>query len=121
MDFNEYQDLSKQTAQGYADPRLKSAPDTRMGIEERKVKGMFLALALNGEAGELGEKVKKYARENDEAYLDEAKAELGDVLWYLTQLATLLGVSLEDVAEENMDKLLDRQERGKITGQGDDR
>jgi NTP pyrophosphatase (non-canonical NTP hydrolase) len=121
LSLEAYQDRSQQTAGGYADPRMKSAPDTRMGMEERKVKGMFLALALNGEAGDLGEKVKKYVRENEDQYLEEAKAELGDVLWYLSQLATLLDVSLEEVAEDNLDKLLDRQERGQITGQGDDR
>lgn len=114
MDFDEYQYVSKQTAQGYAEPNY----ETEHG---KMFRTMFLALALNGEAGELGEKVKKYVREDDEEYLEGARAELGDVLWYLSQLATLLDVSLEDVAEENMDKLLDRQERDAITGEGDER
>jgi len=121
LSLEAYQDRSQQTAKGYADPRTKLAPDTRMGMDEQEVKAMFLALAVNGEAGELGEKVKKYVRENDDSYLEEAKDELGDVLWYLSQIATLLDVSLEEVAKSNLDKLHDRQERGMITGQGDDR
>lgn len=113
--FSEYQELSRQTAQGYAHPSVAAGQGTP------KEKAMFLALALNGEAGELGEKVKKYVREDDAEYLDQAEAELGDVLWYMAQLASLLNVDLGDVADDNLDKLLDRQERGVITGQGDDR
>lgn len=113
--FSEYQELSKRTAQGYADPDGLDAHYTP------DVCAMFLALAINGEAGELGEKVKKYVREGDEEYLDEAEAELGDILWYIAQLASLLDADLGDIADGNLDKLLDRQERGVITGQGDDR
>jgi NTP pyrophosphatase (non-canonical NTP hydrolase) len=114
MNFNEYQELSQQTAQGYADPN----PDSE---EEHKFHALFLALALNGEGGELGEKIKKYVREDDPEYLMEAYWELGDVLWYLTQLASLLNAEMNDVAEDNIDKLLDRDERDMITGQGDNR
>jgi len=119
MDFDTYQEESVRTAQGYADPFVSERVEGSMS--EKGEHAAFLALALNGEAGELGEKVKKYVREEDEAYLEEAKAELGDVLWYMAQLATLLDVDLDDVAEDNLDKLLDRQERGVITGQGDNR
>lgn len=114
-DFNAYQDVSRQTAQGFADPLDLS------GEADKQTTALFLALAINGEAGEIGEKVKKYVREGDEQYLRETEDELGDVLWYLTQLSTLLGKDLGDVAEDNLDKLLDRQERGVITGQGDNR
>jgi len=60
-------------------------------------------------------------READGDYLDDAEKELGDILWYVAQLASLLDADLDDIAEQNLDKLLDRQERGKITGEGDDR
>jgi NTP pyrophosphatase (non-canonical NTP hydrolase) len=59
--------------------------------------------------------------EDDEAYLDELEAEIGDVLWYLARLAAELDVQLSDVAGDNIDKLLDRDSRDQITGQGDDR
>lgn len=119
MNFNEYQRLSKQTAEGIADPHgVKKA---EASISDHQEKALFLALALNGEAGEFGEKIKKYVREDDDEYLDGARKELGDVLWYMAQLATLLDVELDDVAEENLDKLLDRQERGVLHDEGDDR
>ena len=49
------------------------------------------------------------------------KAELGDVLWYIAQVATELGLSLDEIAEYNIAKLYDRLERGKIRGDGDNR
>ena len=48
-------------------------------------------------------------------------AQLGDVLWYLAQVATELGLSLDHIAARNFAKLLDRQSRRKIRGDGDDR
>lgn len=117
MKLDTYQELSQQTAQGYADAESGEF----IAIEDQQARAAFLALALNGEAGELGEKVKKYVREDDDTYLEEARDELGDVLWYMAQLATLLDADLSEVAEDNLDKLLDRQERGQITGQGDNR
>ena len=47
------------------------------------------------------------------------KQELGDVLWYLAQIATEIGVDLDEVAGANLSKLFDRLERGKIRGEGD--
>ena len=49
------------------------------------------------------------------------ESELGDVLWYVTQMATELDLSLDDIAESNITKLYDRLERGKIKGDGDNR
>jgi len=57
--------------------------------------------------------------------LDEKKTEigkeLGDVLWYISQLATELGVDLDDVAQGNIDKLYSRMDRGVLQGSGDNR
>ena len=66
-------------------------------------------------------------RMNPEAYKnlpavrEALKAELGDVLWYLAQTCTELEISLDEVAEANITKLMDRQARGKIQGDGDNR
>lgn len=120
-DFDEYQELSKETAQGYANPEMDNPRNTREGDREEQIKLLFLTLAMNGEAGELGEKVKKAVREDDDEYLEAVKAEMGDVLWYMAQLATLLDIDLGNVAAHNLDKLYDRDERGMITGEGDHR
>lgn len=112
-DITKYQLLSQQTAQGIADPSNDEY------TEEHKL--LFLALALNGEAGEVAEKVKKGVRDDDESYFDDVSAELGDVLWYMAQLATMLDEDLGDVAGENLEKLMDRDDRDEIYGDGDNR
>ena len=52
---------------------------------------------------------------------DSLKHELGDVLWYLTMLCTELNLTLEEVAEANINKLADRRARNVINGNGDHR
>lgn len=47
--------------------------------------------------------------------------ELGDVLWFVALLSKLSGLTLEEVAQLNLDKLADRAQRGVIVGEGDDR
>lgn len=82
-------------------------------------------LGLNGEAGEAAEKVKKIIRDKQGNISDddrkELAKELGDVLWYLAVFAHDLGFSLEDVAKHNLNKLKSRQDRGVLTGSGDNR
>jgi NTP pyrophosphatase (non-canonical NTP hydrolase) len=85
----------------------------------------YPALGLCGEAGEAAEKVKKAIRD-DGGELTPARREaladeLGDVLWYLAQLATEAGLDLDQIAEENLDKLLSRRDRGVLQGSGDRR
>ncbi len=57
---------------------------------------------------------------NDE-YKQILKKELGDVLWYVAGLCTELDLDMAEVAEENINKLFSRKERGKLQGDGDDR
>jgi len=82
-------------------------------------------LGLAGEAGELCNKYKKILRdkegEADVNDTDQLAKELGDVLWYVAQIATELGTDLETVARVNIMKLGDRKERGVLGGSGDDR
>jgi len=70
-------------------------------------------------------KIKKVFRDKGGEISEESrsalKAELGDVLWYVSQLCTELDLSLDEVAEHNLVKLYDRLERGKILGDGDNR
>jgi NTP pyrophosphatase (non-canonical NTP hydrolase) len=80
----------------------------------------YAALGLTGESGEYAEKVKKYIRDG---VFDKrlAAKELGDVLWYLTASARELGYSLQDIAEMNAVKLLERKRLGMLQGNGDER
>jgi NTP pyrophosphatase (non-canonical NTP hydrolase) len=80
---------------------------------------------LCGEAGEVADKVKKVLRDRegrfDDAVRDDLRLELGDVLWYVAQLATELELDLEDIAAANLEKLASRAARNVIGGSGDRR
>jgi NTP pyrophosphatase (non-canonical NTP hydrolase) len=70
------------------------------------------ALGLTGEAGEVADIVKKHVFHGHDLDLDDLKKELGDVLFYLTGLCTVLAVDLKEVAEGNYQKLLKRYPNG---------
>jgi len=109
MDFTTYQAKSRKTA-GY--PAIGHPV-------------IYPTLGLVNEAGEVAGKIKKVFRDKGGQFNEETrqalKAELGDVLWYLAQVATELDLSLDEIAEHNISKLYDRLERGKIRGDGDNR
>ena len=52
---------------------------------------------------------------------DELKKEAGDILWQLVGLCMVMGWTLEDVGQGNLDKLASRKARGVIDGDGDNR
>jgi NTP pyrophosphatase (non-canonical NTP hydrolase) len=109
MNFNDYQTKSRKTAKYPAIGHPVIYP----------------ALGLVNEAGEVAGKIKKVFRDKDGEISEETKsalkAELGDVLWYVAQVCTELSLSLDEVAEYNLEKLYSRLERGTIRGEGDDR
>ncbi len=86
---------------------------------------LYPTLGLCGEAGEVAEKVKKMLRDDGGILTDERRAalgaELGDVLWYVAQVATEAGLDLGTLAAGNLEKLRSRAERGALTGDGDER
>jgi NTP pyrophosphatase (non-canonical NTP hydrolase) len=86
---------------------------------------LYPTLGLCGEAGEVAEKIKKMVRDDGGTLSAERRAalskELGDVLWYLAQIATEAELDLDEIAEENISKLLSRRERDVLSGSGDDR
>ncbi|MEK7175010.1 MAG: nucleoside triphosphate pyrophosphohydrolase family protein [Patescibacteria group bacterium] len=111
MNFNEYQKKSRKTA---VYPKSKYC------------EGIFYpTLGLVGESGEVAEKVKKALRDDGgiitKEKKEELKKELGDVLWYVSQIAADLKISLDDIAVTNLEKLSSRFKRGQIRGSGDNR
>ncbi len=86
---------------------------------------MQQVLGLGDEAGEVLAIFKKWIRDNnaDIDLLDKANVakELGDILWYIAVVAHDLGVSFDDIATANIEKLRSRKERGTLTGSGDNR
>lgn len=89
------------------------------------VKYLYPVLGLAGETGELVDKVKKLHRDNNGIITEEWKTsilfEMSDVLWYLSNLCTVLEVPFEQVARMNLEKLADRKKRNVIHGSGDNR
>lgn len=84
---------------------------------------VYPTLGLANEAGEVAGKIKKIFRDKagviGETEREALKQELGDVLWYFTQICTELDLTLEEVAEANIVKLASRQARGTLRGDGD--
>lgn len=81
----------------------------------------YLTLGLSSEVGELNGKVAKYYRKDGVYPRGEVLSELGDVLWFVSELARVHNTTLQTLAENNLAKLSDRQERGVLKGSGDNR
>ena len=111
MDFNEYQKECTKT--------LINKYDTKVMLL------MYLSLGLASESGEYTNKAKKILRDDNAKISEEKKEalldELGDVLWYASQIASTLDTDFESLAKNNIKKLHSRLERGKISGSGDNR
>ena len=106
MNFNEYQQKAKTTA-----------------IYRHPI--MYPALGLAGETGEVCEKVKKVLRDNNGIFSEDKKKEIekeiSDCMWYIANLSSDLGLSLEEILQTNLSKLMSRKERGVLGGSGDNR
>ena len=110
MNFNEYQYKAQQTA---TYPQETTAQALT-----------YLSLGLNGEAGEVADKIKKWFRGDYDLTPEirhEIVKECGDVLWYISEIARSLNFTLEELAEINIQKLFDRKDRGQLHGDGDNR
>lgn len=114
LTFNAYQAAAIQTA---------SYPNLGANL-------VYPALGLVGEAGEAADKIKKFYRNTDghmaagqmtDVQRKELAKEVGDVLWYIAALAYELDIDMEEMAAMNIAKLRDRQERGVIKSEGDNR
>lgn len=99
MDFKEYQDLAQRTAGDFKE-------------EERPFWTLVSACGLSGEAGEVTDYLKKVYGHNHSIDINKLEKELGDVLWYAADLASKHGLSLENIAIKNIDKLKARYPEG---------
>ncbi len=110
MTFDEYQKQALTTAIMNPDPLMDKT---------------IWAMGVAGEAGEVIEKWKKIVAYKDGVLSDEDRAELGkelaDVVWYIAVFAHELGLSFDELMEQNLAKLASRKERGVQKGQGDNR
>lgn len=108
MELKEYQEKALETA-----------------VYNREHCIIYPALGLNGEAGEVAEKVKKVLRDKHGYYSLESRLEIlkeiGDVLWYCNALCRDIGFDLEEAMKMNIEKLQSRKDRGVINGNGDNR
>lgn len=110
MELNEYQKKAVETA-----------------IYPAKNKIIYPAVGLGDEAGEVLGKISKWLRGDDgdgdmtSERKEAIKLELGDVLWFVSNLASDLSFTLEEVAKSNIEKLESRKNRGVLRGDGDNR
>ena len=110
LSINEYQERSHETAD-------------YLGMENGDYR--YPVMGLSEEAGEVSGKFAKAVRDAngiiDGERREAIKKELGDVCWFVAEIATILDLKLEDVMQGNLDKLASRKARGLIHGSGDNR
>jgi NTP pyrophosphatase (non-canonical NTP hydrolase) len=110
MTFDEYQKQALTTLISHPDPLMDKT---------------IMVLGISGEASEIAEKWKKIVAYREGVLTDEDKRELGkeigDVMWYLSVFADMLGLSMDDIARANAEKLASRKARGVQKGAGDNR
>ena len=102
MELNEYQAIADET-------RLPTAD-----LE-------YLLMGFVGEVGEFYSLLAKSIRDETDWDVDKVKKELGDCLWFIATISADFGLSLNEVAQANIDKLNSRKIRNVLTGSGDDR
>ena len=140
MDLNEYQEKAHRTALYPRQPFIYI--ENQLDVIHFP---LYPFLKLNGESGEVSEKIGKLIRDQN-SYIPESidfplspildskgeeikfkigvsdiVKELGDILWYISEIANNMGLTLEYIASSNIEKLADRANRGVIHGSGDNR
>lgn len=88
---------------------------------QRTIKLLIITIGLMGEAGEIGNKVKKVIRDGEGDLFSQIADEAGDTMWYISRLCNIIGTDVTKVLQNNQEKLIKRKKEGKIKGQGDKR
>jgi len=135
FDFDhDFDDFEDDIDIGFDELSFNEYAETAMNTAVYQGSLLYPVMGLVSEAGEVADKVKKYFRDYDrEVVCDDAEMdinaetrmeiakELGDVLWYLTAVATDIGYDLDEIAYLNMEKLDSRYQRNALKGSGDNR
>ncbi|CAB4148902.1 MazG Predicted pyrophosphatase [uncultured Caudovirales phage] len=79
--------------------------DYDLETDPRHARVAIASMGLAGETGELIDMLKKWAGHGHELNLDDVEKELGDILWYISEIATTLDLRLAQIAERNEEKL----------------
>ena len=117
MDFDQYEYKARQTA-------IYPTAGPNLGIE-KEIGLIYCSLGMSGESGEVAEHIKKMLRDDNGSLTKDRKLklekELGDVLWYIANMCHEIGTPMSYIAEQNINKLSSRKDRGRLHGSGDDR
>lgn len=89
MTLNQYQEAAQRTS-------------STTTSQDKILNGL---LGIFGEGGECSDIYKKYLYQGHPPEKEHMKKELGDVMWYVAELATGLGMTLDEIAQMNIDKL----------------
>ena len=120
MEFDKYQKQAQTTDLG-----IKNMPTIMLDKTLNVPEFIDKVLGLTGESGEFADKVKKIMRDKRGDFNDKDRAELlkelGDVLWYVAEIASYLDAPMSGLAQMNLDKLKSRKIRGTLVGSGDNR
>jgi len=121
--FDEYQEISKKTDL-FPVEKLALMIEAKLFLDKTHLVE-YRTVCLSGEAGELANKIKKIRRDHlgviSKEVKTQIKGELGDILWYLSTLCSILELKLSDVASHNVEVLSKRKLENKIKGEGDNR
>lgn len=124
MDLNDYQKLAENTAV-YPEAARVHVDHASSSAQVDLLEWFYLATKLNGEAGELAEEVAKCLRDENGVFtasrIDRIVSELGDILWYWALLCKQAGFFADVVAQQNIEKLQSRKNRGVLHGRGSNR
>ena len=118
-EFMERRNMSTITAADYQ----QKASETAIFPKQKALE--YITLGLTGEAGEIANKVKKLIRDGPEnrppTWREDISYEIGDVLWYCSELAGNINYTLGMIAAQNLIKLDKRKAKGTLGGSGDTR
>lgn len=130
MNFDEYQKATEETANYPSIGKIFIYPTLGVNGEtgelaDKVIKILAKLVKYHNSSAAIAERMKKLMRDKNglvtEEEKDGIKKELGDILYYTARIATEFGIDLKNVATTNIEKLRSRKSRGKISGCGDNR